>query len=189
MVSFPVYPNENGNVSLFVPRRIECQRLKSATFFLKSLRRLGRRRTPRRSAPRNAFKSLYVLLDGQRSDRRDPGNHDVMNHLHVRSPFQGFDGAVRVQTEILGCGPGALPQKHVPVLPELRGTRSSRHRVREGGKGSHPDLSGYGGWNLSLHAPNQGKKKKKKFSRVLTVCVCVRSDPSAWYGLQSEQQQ
>lgn len=82
--------------------------------------------------------------------------------------FSGFDRAIWVQTEILGCRPGALPKKHVPILPELCRTRSSCHRVWERGQSSHPDLSRYSG-NLSLHAPNQ-----KKVSRVLTMWVCLQ---------------
>lgn len=80
--------------------------------------------------------------------------------------FSGFDGVVRVQTEVLGRRPRALPQKHVPVLPELRGARPSCHRVWERGQGSHPDLSRYSR-ELSLCAHGQNSQEG------YINCVCV----------------
>lgn len=68
-------------------------------------------------------------------------------------PLSGFDRVVRIQAEVFGCRPRTLPQKHIAVLPELRGARPSPHRVRAGGQGSHPDLSRYthavGRWSES----------------------------------------
>lgn len=95
--------------------------------------------------------------------------------------LSGSDGVVRVQTEVLRCRPRAFPQKHVPVLPELRGARTPHDRVREGGQGSHPDLSRYYS-HLSLWA------LIRLMLGLCSDCVCVCSDPSAWWRLQSEQQ-
>lgn len=79
--------------------------------------------------------------------------------------FLGFDRAIWVQTEILGCRPGALPKKHIPILPELCRARSSCHWIGERGQGSHPDLSRYSR-NLSLHAPNQKKRSQQCINNV-----------------------
>lgn len=59
------------------------------------------------------------------------------------SPFSGFDRVIRVQTEVLRCRSGTIPQKHIPVLPELRGARPSHDWVWERGEDSNPDHSRY----------------------------------------------
>ena len=84
--------------------------------------------------------------------------------------LSGFDWVVRVQTEVLWCRPGALPQKHIAVLPELRGARPSCHRVREGGQGSYPDLSRYS-WALAMWTYCRSEWSEECV--VTLVCVCV----------------
>lgn len=83
-------------------------------------------------------------------------------------PLSGFDGALRVQAEVLGRGPGAFPQKHLAVLPELRGARAPSHRVGEGGQEPHPELHRY---------PRKSGKAAPALSMCpqpcVFVCVCV----------------
>lgn len=59
----------------------------------------------------------------------------------IRACFlSGSDGAVWIQAEVLWRRPRALLEEHVPVLPELRGARTSHDRVWAWRKGPNPDL-------------------------------------------------